>query len=82
MLTLSSRMNISAKPHLKVPQVWLPEEGAHDVEVGRRLDDGRLPPQRPPPQQRRQEQTAAGRRRREARQPPSLMRLRIMWYLN
>ena len=29
------------KPHLKVPQVRLPEEVAHDVEVGRGLD-GRL----------------------------------------
>ena len=29
----------------------------------------------------RQEQTAPGRRRSEERQPPSLMRFRIMWYL-
>ena len=43
MQAISSRLITTAKPHLKVPQVWLPEEGAHDVEVGRRLDDGRLP---------------------------------------
>ena len=62
-------------PYLEVPQVGLPEEVAHDVEARRGLDGQLLTAAL---QQPRQEQMAPGRRRREDRQPPSLMRFRIM----